>query len=181
MFVELSQGYPFSLAMLKKCRTLYEQAGLVTSWAEPSEDAPFHSLLVRFDKVGGRESSVTMELCFLPYLEEAASEGVYLLQTFITITENIFSAAAAELLKIVAKINTQLPVGAYGFFEDTGVVYFKYNIIINESAGEEAIIKTINQQSGLILHQIYLFIDAILDVAEGIKPVAEAWQSAPLL
>jgi len=59
MFVELSQGYPFSLAMLKKCRTLYEQAGLVTSWAEPSEDAPFHSLLVRFDKVGGRESSVT--------------------------------------------------------------------------------------------------------------------------
>jgi len=181
MFVELSQSYPFPLAMLKKCRTLYEQAGLVTGWAEPSEEAPFHSLLVRFDKVGGRESSVSMELCFLPHLEEAASEGVYLLQTFVTITENVVSSASSEILKIVAKINTQLPLGAYGFFEDTGVVYFKYNNIINESTGDDATIRAVDQQSGMILHQIYLFIDAILDVAEAIKPAEEAWQSVPLI
>ncbi|OPX87812.1 MAG: hypothetical protein A4E53_02347 [Pelotomaculum sp. PtaB.Bin104] len=179
--MESSQSIPFALTILQKCQTLYEQAGLVTGWVEPSEEAPFHSLLVRYDKVGERESSVTMDLCFLPHLEEAASEGVYLLQTFVTITEKIFPIAAGEMLKIVAKINTQLPLGAYGFFEDTGLVYFKYNIIINESTGDDAAIKTIDQQSGLILHQIFLFIDAILDVAEGIKTAEEALQSAPLL
>ncbi|HBV96020.1 MAG: hypothetical protein JL50_05240 [Peptococcaceae bacterium BICA1-7] len=177
--MESTPGYTVSL--LKKCKDIYGHAGLSTGWSEPTEKAPYHTLLVYFNEVGERDSSLVLELCFLPSVEEAPYRGTYLLQAFISIREDVQPECNGELLKVISDINTQLPLGAFGLFQDTGVLYFKYTSIVDRTIDEETLVKIVDQQNRLILHQHFIFIDILLDVADGIKTSQDALWQTPLL
>jgi hypothetical protein len=71
-------------------------------------------------------------------------------------------------------VNTTLPLGAFGLFEDTGDVYFKHNTLLLLSNGDESNAKTIDAQNGLILHLHQLYMEAFLQVAGGFQTADEA-------
>lgn len=177
--MELSPVYPVSI--LKKCREFYRQEGTPTGWTGPTEKAPYHSLLVYLNEVGKRDSSLVLELCFLPNVEEGPYQGIYLLQAFISIREDVQPSFYRELFKVIASVNTQLPLGSFGLFRDTGVLYFKYNSVIDKSIDEQSLVRLIDRQNDIILHQLFVFLDMLLDVADGLKTNDDAMRNAPLL
>jgi hypothetical protein len=171
--------YPDSL--LKKCQEMYEQGGIKCEWQAPTKEVPVNSLMIFFGGLGERELSVIVNLCFIPGLDVAAEQGIHILQTFVTIKEKVSSSVFDELLKATAKINTQVPLGAFGLFEELGLLYFKHSSLINSTTDDQTNISNIDKQNGLILYLQDIFMDALIEVAEGRMTVEQALQSTPLL
>ncbi|WP_419875785.1 hypothetical protein [Candidatus Pristimantibacillus sp. PTI5] len=166
--------------LLRLLETDYNAEGFSTGWAEPTSEDPFRSLIVRFDGIGEEARVMQLELGFLPNMEDAEAAGICILQAFVTIAEGVSPVYCGELLRLAAKLNTMLPLGAFGFFEDTGVVYFKHNSLLllgNEAAAN---IKAIDTQNGLILHLHQLYMEAFLKVAAGQATADEILEMLPL-
>lgn len=106
----------------------------------PSEEAPYSALVIRLDEIGSNDTAVNVEIGFIPGLGDASQKVVYLLQ-----------------------INATLPIGAFGMFLNGGALYYKYNAMLHRSwlTGEKPAVR-LDQQNGLILHQLHLYIDQLL-------------------
>lgn len=153
--------------LLLLLETDYQAEGFQTGWAEPTSDDPFRSLIVQFDEIGEEARDIQLELCFLPNMEDAEAAGICILQAFVTIAEEVSSAYHGELLRLAAKLNTILTLGAFGLFEDTGVVYFKHNSLLLLGNEDVSNVTAIDTQNGLILHLHQLYMEAFLKVATG--------------
>jgi hypothetical protein len=151
--------------LLQSLESSYRAEGVPTGWIEPTEADPYRTLAILFDELGDRQTPLRLELCFLPHMEAAEAEGVAFLQTFAAIAENIAPAHYTELLRITARLNTTLPLGAFGLFEDSGTLYYKHNTLLLLSNGEQACVRAIDAQGGLIIHLLQLYTDALLSVA----------------
>lgn len=145
----------------------YQAAGFQTGWTEPTTEDPFRSLITLFDNIGDEQREIQLELCFLPHMEEAEAAGICILQSFVTLTEAVSPENNTELLRLAAKLNTTLPLGAFGLFEDTGVVYFKHNSLLLLNNEDTANVKAIDAQNGLILHLHQLYMEAFIQIASG--------------
>ncbi|WP_138753903.1 hypothetical protein [Paenibacillus sinopodophylli] len=145
----------------------YSAEGFQTGWTEPSVEDPFRSLIVLFDGVGEDSRDIQLELCFLTDMEDAEAAGICILQAFVTITEDVSSEFYEQLLLLIVKLNTVLPLGAFGLFADTGVVYFKHNSLLLLSNEDSSNVKAIDTQNGLILHLHQLYMEALLRVSAG--------------
>lgn len=149
------------------CR-YYETIGLRVRLAEPAEESPYYSLIVRFNDIGERGLIVDLELCFVPGLEAFAQEGVYILQSFAVLAEHVPADNAAELLRATSYINMLLPLGAFGLYEESGTLYFKINSMLHRDWLTEATaVNKIDRQNGLLLHQLYQYAERLIDIAEG--------------
>lgn len=168
--------------LLKMCQANYEKNGILSKWVEPNEHVPFHTLVVQFESVGNNEQILHLDLNFLPQMEQAASDGLYILQSFVTLLDHeIQGTRHNDLFRFVAKVNTQLPLGAFGLFEDTNILYYKYNSIINMNLDFQYNVQYIDQQNGMILHIQQLFLDAFIQLAHGEITVEQAIKNSPLL
>lgn len=166
-------------ALLVQLKAQYDELEIPSAIVEASEEGPA-TLVIVFDDIGQEQRDIHMELSFLPGLAEADEAGLYFLQTFVTIAEEVPAAHYRELLSLAAKLNTTLPLGAFGLFEETGVAYFKYNCMLQASNGEAANVKAIDVQSGLILHLHQLYYDGLLEVALDGSSAASALDKLPL-
>ncbi|MFD0679331.1 MULTISPECIES: hypothetical protein [unclassified Paenibacillus] len=156
----------FTNSFLRQFQQYYSQRDIVNHWAEPTEESPYPSLILRFDEIGEQNALIDLELCFLPGLESFSQEGIYILQSFAVIKNNVSPRAYAKLLEEIAKINIQLPLGGFGLFTDTGVLYFKHNTIQNlDWLSSPIALEHFDRQNALIVHQFYQFTDALLDLA----------------
>jgi hypothetical protein len=166
-------------SFLLQCYRYYESLGIAVRWAEPTEESPFYSMIVRFDDIGERGTTVDLELCFIPGMELLAQEGVYILQSFAALAERVPSDKAAELLHAAAYINMQLPLGAFGLYADSGTLYFKHNTMLHRAwLTEETSVNGVDRQNGLVLHQLYQYAEPLIDVAEGRKTAEEVLRDA---
>jgi hypothetical protein len=158
--------YDFTNSFLRQFQLYYNERDVVNHWAEATADSPYPSLILRFDEVGEGNSLIDLELCFLPGLESFSQEGLYILQSFAVIKNNVPPQAYSRLLTEIAKINIQLPLGGFGLFTDTGVLYFKHNTIQNrEWLGSPAALEHFDRQNALIVHQFYQFTDILLELS----------------
>ncbi|TDF97953.1 hypothetical protein [Paenibacillus piri] len=163
----MASFYDYPISFLRQFQQYYNERKIVNHWAEPTQDSPYPSLILRFDEIGERSSLIDLELCFLPGLESFSQEGIYILQSFAVIKNNVPSEAHNKLMTEIVKINIQLPLGGFGLFKDTGVLYFKHNTIQNrEWLGSQIAMEHFDRQNALIVHQLYLFIDTLLNLAE---------------
>jgi len=108
---------------------------------------------------------IDLDGCLLdiPGLNEAAVEGVYLLQTFVELIPSVSHERITDLLLTIAEINTTLLIGAFGKFPNGGALYYKYNTMLHRSwLTREHPAERMDQQNGLILHQLHLYIDHLL-------------------
>jgi hypothetical protein len=166
--------------LLHLLETDYKAEGFQTGWAEPTDEDPFRSLIVLFDGIGEDERDIQLELCFLPNMEDAEAAGICILQAFATIAEDVSPLYHGELLRLTAKLNTTLPLGAFGLFEDTGVVYYKHNSLLLLANEDMANVKTIDTQNGLILHFLHLYLEAFMKVAAGEASADGMLETLPL-
>ncbi len=170
----MTQSMPYTDTLLHSLDSSYRAEGVPTGWIEPTEADPYRTLVILFGELGDRQIPLRLELCFLPHMEAAEAEGIVFLQTFASIAENAEPACYPELLRLMARLNITLPLGAFGLFEDSGTLYFKHNTLMLTSIGEQASIRAIDAQGGLILHLLQLYSDALLSVALGEATAEEA-------
>jgi len=154
----------FTYSVLNRLSDYYVRHGIAAKLAEPDEEAPYYSLLIGFDELGARNDSLLLELSFIPGLEEAEQEGVYLFQTFAVIRERTSADRYGALLHACASLNLLLPLGAFGVAEPGGALYFKHNSMLRSEwlAGEQGL-QHLDRANGLVLHQLHQFIDQLVD------------------
>lgn len=157
-------------SFLLQCYRYYETIGLTVRWAEPAEQSPYYSLLIRFDEIGERGLILDLELCFVPGMELFAREGVYILQSFVALAEGVSADRAVELLRATSSINMLLPLGAFGWYEDSGTLYFKHNTMLHcDWLTELSSVNGIDRQNGMLLHQLHQYAEPLVDIAQGRK------------
>ncbi|WP_240414705.1 hypothetical protein [Paenibacillus periandrae] len=158
----------FTDSFLRQFQQYYMKLDVHNHWAEPTNESPYPSLILRFDEIGERFTIIDLELCFLPRMESFTEEGVAILQTFAVLRNNVPPSTYTKLLAETAKINIQLPLGGFGLFTDTGVLYFKHNTILQRDwLSSSQAIEHLDRQNALVLHQLYLFTDQLLNISEG--------------
>lgn len=158
----------FADAFLRRFQQYYQERDIANHLADPTEDSPFSSLILRFDEIGERNAVIDLELGFLPGLDAFSQEGLYILQSFAVLRNDVSPTAYAGLLAETAKINIELPLGSFGLFADTGVLYFKHNTIQNrEWLDSPRALEHFDRQNALVVHQFYTFADRLLSLAEA--------------
>ncbi len=175
----MKQGLKYPDTILEECRLIFQKDELQTDWHTSGGDIALNSLLVKFEDIGDRNDDIIFDYCFLPILQE--DQTIQILQTFATISNKVPNSSSSEMLRFIAKINTQLPIGAFGLFDDSGILYYKHNCYVTKLLNEADNADLINKQTGLMLYQILLFIDPLLDVAEGKKTASESISKLNLL
>ncbi|SFM12755.1 hypothetical protein SAMN03159341_11766 [Paenibacillus sp. 1_12] len=163
----MASAFEFTDSFLRQFQQYYLKLDILNQWAEPTKESPYPSLIVRFDEIGERPSLIDLELCFLPGMESFTQEGIAILQTFAVLRSNVPPSTYTKLLAETAKINIQLPLGGFGLFTDTRVLYFKHNTLLHRDwLGSPQALEHLDRQNALVLHQLYLFTDLLLNMAE---------------
>lgn len=153
----------FAYTVLSKLLRHYQEFGVPAKLADADEAAPYASLLLRFEEIGSRDDSLVLEMSFVPGLEEAAHEGVYLLQSFAVLRDRTPPEKQEALRRACASLNLTLPIGAFGVLEEGGALYFKHNSMLRgEWLQDEEGVRHLDRVNGLILHQLHQFLDRLL-------------------
>ncbi|MCR2805999.1 hypothetical protein [Paenibacillus soyae] len=162
----MTDSSSFAYSVLTRLFDYYDGHGIASKLAEPDEEAPYASLLIRFDEIGSRSDSLIFEIGFIPGLDEAAQEGVHLLQTFSVVREETEPESYERLLDICASLNHTLPLGAFGVAAKGGALYFKHNAMLRRDwLDNEQGLQHLDRMNGLILHQLHQFVDKLVDEA----------------
>ncbi|MDQ6423588.1 hypothetical protein RB620_29680 [Paenibacillus sp. LHD-117] len=159
----MTDSSSFAYSVLTRLLDYYGSHGITAKLADPDEDAPYASLLIRFEEIGSRNDSLLLEISFIPGLEEAEKEGVYLMQTFAVLRDKTAPASYESLLHACAALNLTLPLGAFGVSENGGALYFKHNAMLRrEWLESEQGLQQLDRMNGLVLHQLHQFIDQLV-------------------
>ncbi|MBP3961437.1 hypothetical protein [Paenibacillus lignilyticus] len=157
-----------SIDYLKRTLRFYENIDIASQLMGPTDDAPYTSLIIRFTEIGEREATIDLEMSFLPGLQELNQEGVYLFQSFAVLAPQTSKEHEDELLKAISILNIQLPLGTFGVFPDGGALYLKQTAMLSrEGLVSGHAVKLLDQQNGVLLHQLHQFTDYLLDVSAG--------------
>ena len=175
--MELQTSDPYEL--LRLLETEYKAADLHTKWVDVTDEDPYQSLLVWFDNIGHNQRNFTLELAFLPDMVEAEEAGISILQAFIGLVDNVPPERHGDILRLVAKLNTILPLGSYGLFEDAGLIYYKHNSLLLLHNDASANVQAIDLANGIILHQQQLYMESLIQAADGV-PIQKVFDSLPL-
>lgn len=155
----------YQTAYLERGLRFYNELGVSAAITAPDEQAPYTALVVRLTDIGARNASVNLEISFIPGISEASKDGVYLLQIFAalglsTVYTGVAEDQQAALLHKIAEVNSTLPLGSFGVFADTGILYYKHNTLLHrDSLTRDDCAAQLDRMNGLILHQLQLYFD----------------------
>lgn len=156
--------------LISHLQTIFSEVGLPTKLEMPTSDDPFHTLIVQFGSIGVSQYIVNLQLMFLPKITFSQAENdTYILQSFFELSEQVNSSISDEVLWLIARLNTKLPLGAFGLLSDDGVLYFKHNLILDAEIEKNLFLysKLIQRQLDMLLHILNSFMDTLMQVAEG--------------
>lgn len=176
------QDQKYVSSVLSRCLDAFRVQGFDASLRPAGGNIPFDSLFIGLEDVGDAGLSLEIEHEMLPTGEDVQDgfTSVYILQTFVTIKEGVPLSSRPELLRAVARLNTQMPVGAFGVFNDTGVLYFKFNTLVPAGTSPDHVAAMMDIQDGLVIHQLFLFVDGLLAIANGEADTETAFRGTPL-
>lgn len=148
--------------LLEQAMQYYKSVEVPAKLEEATKEAPYVALLLRFDDVGSKNASIVLEISFIPGMEAAEKEGVYLMQSFAVLANETDVNRELELQRTICEINTTLPIGAFGLFDNGGECYYKYNAIVDEQwLTGDAALKRLDRQNGLIVHLLNQYADVL--------------------
>lgn len=148
--------------ILQDLHSYFQRVGFIAEIIEPNQTTPFHILVVRLDIFSAHKSYTDFQLYFLPN----KFPNFNILQTFTELSNPIDDQHLNEVKKSVRKLNFITVVGSYGI-SDSKTLYYKHGNVIPVSMDSTQITTMIDQQTGVLFHQIRTYLDQLLDVAEG--------------
>jgi len=132
------------------------------------ENAP---LLLRCEAMrqGKIAKDVVLEICFIPM--PLPGEEMGLLQFFTTLFQNMPEQHTVQLRKACAYCNDFCALGSFGFFEQAGQLYLKYNTLIDGDLSLEKNITMVADTISLLLASVSRFIDGFAAVVFSGTPL----------
>ncbi len=109
------------------------------------------------------------EICFIPM--QLPGEEMGLLQFFVTLFEHAPGRNAVQLRKACDYCNDFCALGAFGFFEQTGQIYLKYNTLVNGSMKLDNNVTLVADTISLLLASVGRFIDGLAAVGFSGMPL----------
>jgi hypothetical protein len=145
------------------------ETGLLTT----GEGAPYDTLVVA---VGEDEASYRLELSFVPGMEEEL-EGVSILQAFAAVASDVDAARAPDLQRLVALLNTRLPLVGFAHLERERIAGFRHLVLL--PADEATATALAVQAVWLVSFLLARFGPAVAAVARGETTVEQALAATP--
>lgn len=147
---------------------ILQQADFETNRLKPTADAPFYTLVVRFDDVGFDQTTVDLQLSFITGVTRQPDE-FQILQFFFELDNQVDESKVSELLWLTNQLNSKLPLGNFGLLLNHHVLYFKHNCLLSRSIQESLDICTelVERQLDVLLPILNIFMKQIMDVANG--------------
>lgn len=135
--------------------------GFPARLAAATAEIPYDTLLVA---LGGEEGEPgwQLELSFVPGME-AQLAGAALLQCFVHIPAAV--AAEGELLRLIARLNTRLPLVGLGYLDAPRMVCFRHLLML--PADDAASAGLVVQTTWMISYLLSLLATAVARVAAG--------------
>lgn len=144
----------------------------------PAGDAlSYDTLLVRLESFEEANRVWLLELSFLPGLE-GDLERVSILQSFVSLADQIAEAHGAALNRLLVKLNAKLPLGGFGLLDNPGRLFYKHNALLPDDypdAGDQIVQELVPMTTYLIT----LFSEPLIRVASGQKSAEDALSDMP--
>lgn len=123
------------------------------------------------------DNQLRLEAAFLPQLEGDMG-GYSILQAMVPILVADEKVNKAELFALIVKLNTFLPMGSFGYWEEQNMVYHKQNnMVANES--NDDVYGTIEEQLGMIQYVLTSFVPSLAAVAVDLTSMNDALKNNP--
>lgn len=149
------------------------QTRLLTS----ADGVPYDTLLVRIETFEQENRVWSLELSFLPGLENDL-EDVSILQCFVALSDRISEAHRPSLNILILKINAKLPIGGFGLLDDPRMLFFKHNALLAND-NDEANFRVVRELVAMTTYLIATFSEPLRLVAAGQKTYEEATADLP--
>lgn len=153
------------------------ELGFTNTRVPPSAGLTSEQLFVRLpDDEQGRERQLMLTVYegLGDNLEEAE-----LLQCFLALPLIVAPEFRNELARFLVQVNTRLPLGAFGFLDGTGIVFFRAMAML--PAQEEAWTKLISEHVFMATFELDEFVPGVEAVASGQQSARDAAAADPRL
>jgi hypothetical protein len=139
-------------AGLRHFNQLLTKEAYRTELLPASAVVPYDVLLVRIESFEGEGRVWSLELSFLPGLEDELDD-VSILQCFVALSDHISEEHRAALNMLIVKLNAKLPIGSFGLLDNPGMLFFKYNAMLpndNAAASDRVVHELVHMTTYLI-------------------------------
>ncbi len=149
------------LAYLKELQ--YSTALIETPAGEDHNYSTLNIVLDISSEMLQGENFLQMEAAFLPQVEDDL-DGQSILQMMVPILVADENVDKKELFALIIKLNTFMPMGSFGYWEEQNMIYHKQNNIIGKKTDAEHY-ATYEEQVGMIQYVLTSFVPSIAAVA----------------
>jgi hypothetical protein len=162
---------------LEQLQALLNEADLKTNVIKAGPNAPLETLLIGLSSLEENDDrDWQLELSFVPGYAEKL-ENTELLQFFVCLTDRVAPTAHATLEKLLTAYNTQIPLGAFGFFKHQNLLYFRHVTLINKDDDLE---DTLPEMIWMLSHVLTQYSNAALAGATGTYSAEEIFSKIGL-
>jgi hypothetical protein len=116
-------------AELDRFSELLSHEAYQTQLAPAAGDVPYDTLLVRIESFEKENRLWTLELSYLPGLEDELDD-VSILQCYVTLSNQTSEDNRAGLERLIVKLNAKLPIGGFGLLDNPSVLFFRHNALL---------------------------------------------------
>lgn len=154
----------FLKSLLTYLQGFQYQAALneVAAGPDATYDLLYIVLDIASDQLPG-ENYLQLEVAFLPQIEDDM-EGQSILQMMVPILVADENVDKANLFSLLIKLNTFLPLGSFGYWEEQNMVYHKQNNIVSKNTPAEEYTR-FEEQIAMIQYLLTSFVPSLAAVA----------------
>jgi hypothetical protein len=164
-------------AELERFHELLSKEAYQTQLRTAADGLPVDTLLVRIETFEEENRVWSLEMSFLPGLEDDL-EGVSLLQFFVALSEQIAEEYRPSLNHLIVKLNAKLPIGGFGLLDNPGVLFFKHNAMLPDD-NREISYRIVHELVPMTTYLITSFSEPLLRVATGQESAEDAIADLP--
>jgi hypothetical protein len=164
-------------AALERFAALLAGEAYQTHLLAASDAVPYDVLLVRIETFEQENRVWSLEMSFLPGLENDL-DGVSILQNFVALSDRISEEHRPSLNQLILKINAKLPIGGFDLLDDPRILFFKHNALLPND-NDEASFRVVRELVSMTNYLITTFSEPLIQVAAGQKTVEEALADNP--
>jgi len=164
-------------AELERFRESLSQEAYQTQLASAAGDVPYDTLLVKIESFEKENRVWTLELSYLPGLEDELND-VSILQCYVALSDQTSEENRAGLERLILKINAKLAIGSFGLLENPRLLFFKHNAMLpnDDPAASDRIVHELVPMTSYL---IGTFSDPLIKIATGEKTAEAAMADMP--
>ncbi len=164
-------------AELERFRDLLSKEGYQTQLLAAPDGVPYDTLLVRIESSEEENRIWSLEISFLPGLENDLDD-VSILQCFVALSNQLFEDHRPSLNHLLVTINGKLPIGGFGVADNPKMLFFKHNAMLPND-NDAASYKIFRELIPMTTYLITTFSEALIQVATGHRTIEKAIADMP--